>query len=190
MELVNYQMHANEFYVRQARTILQERGYNDIVHQALKKILIQNPDVTRRLRALWTLHVTDGLTEEYLANLLIDSNEYIRSWAIQLLTEDKDVSEAILERFKSLAENDNSALVRLYLVSGLLRLDTNKRWHVLEALTQRSEDAEDHNLPLMLWYAAEPLATIDSERLLKMAKNAKIPIFKTYVERRIGELKQ
>ncbi len=190
LELVSYQLHANEWYVRQSRTLLQERGGNENVHKALKEILTENPDITRKLRALWTLHVTNGLEENYLANLLTNPNEYIRSWAIQLLTEDKSVSEPILEQFKNMAKNDDSALVRLYLTSGLLRLDANKRWDVLEALTQRSEDTTDHNLPLMLWYAAEPLATIDSKRLLHMAKNAKIPIFKIYVERRIDEIEQ
>jgi len=190
LELVSYQLHANEWYVRQSRTLLQERGGNENVHKALKEILTENPDITRKLRALWTLHVTNGLEENYLANLLTNPNEYIRSWAIQLLTEDKSVSEPILEQFKNMAKNDDSALVRLYLASGLLRLDANKRWDVLEALTQRSEDTTDHNLPLMLWYAAEPLATIDSKRLLHMAKNAKIPIFKIYVERRIDEIEQ
>ena len=31
---------------------------------------------------------------------------------------------------------------------------------MLEALASHSEDADDHNLPLMLWYAAEPLADL------------------------------
>jgi hypothetical protein len=70
MELVNYQLHRNEWYVRQARTILQERGPNKKVHKALKEILAKNPDETRKLRALWTLHVTKGLTEKELTDLL------------------------------------------------------------------------------------------------------------------------
>ena len=44
MDLVNYQLHANEWYVRQARTILQERGPNKKVHKALKEILAKNPE--------------------------------------------------------------------------------------------------------------------------------------------------
>ncbi len=52
MELVNYQLNANEWYVRQARTILQERGPNKKVHKALKEILAKNPDETRKLRCI------------------------------------------------------------------------------------------------------------------------------------------
>ena len=38
-----------------------QRGPDRAVHAALERILQDHPDVTRRLRALWTLHVTDGL---------------------------------------------------------------------------------------------------------------------------------
>lgn len=188
MDLVNYQLHENEWYVRQARTILQERGPNPEVHEALKKILADNPDVTRKLRALWTLHVTNGLTENELSDLLTNSDEYIRSWAIQLLTEDKKVTPATLSRFVNLAKNDKSALVRLYLTSGILRLEPDQRWDILEALVQKSEDIADHNLPLMYWYAAEPLANLDAERMLQMAEKAKTPRFLTYTIQRIGAL--
>ena len=174
--------------MRQARTLLQERGSNAKVHQALKKILAENTDITRKLRALWTLHVTDGLSEVELGELLNNANEHIRSWAIQLLTENKNVSAAILGRFNKMAKSDTSAMVRLYLVSGILRLEPSNRWEVLEALTQKPEDATDHNLPLMLWYAAEPLATEDAIRLKQMAMKAKIPTFQEMVYRRLDEL--
>ena len=188
MELVAYQLHANEWYVRQARTILQERGANPKVHEALKKILNDNPDVTRKLRALWTLHVTQGIAENELVALLDHSYEYVRSWAIQLLTEDKTVTQATLERFASMAKNDNSALVRLYLVSGLLRLEPAKRWEVLAALVQKTEDVADHNLPLMLWYATEPLAILDTERAIKMVEKAKTPKLLDYTIQRVGAI--
>lgn len=189
IELVNYQLHENEWYVRQARTILQERGGNSEVYEALKKILTTNSDVTRKLRALWTLHVTNGIDENGLRELLKHSDEYIRSWAIQLLTEKKSVAPETMEHFVSMAKNDDSALVRLYLVSGLLRLDPDQRWSVLETLLSRSEDIDDHNMPLMLWYATEPLADLDAERMLKMTEKTKTPQLLTYAIQRVGEIK-
>ncbi|MEQ8418645.1 MAG: plastocyanin/azurin family copper-binding protein [Arenibacter algicola] len=188
LELVNYQLHPNEFYVRQARTILQERGANPEVHAALKKILANNVDITRKLRALWTLHVTQGINEKELNHLLSNDNEYLRSWAIQLLTEDKKISPTTLDRFVDLAKNDASALVRLYLSSALLRLEPATRWRVLEALVQKSEDVADHNLPLMLWYATEPLIPLDVKRALELAGKAKIPNILSYTLQRIDAL--
>jgi putative membrane-bound dehydrogenase-like protein len=185
-ELVKYQLHPNDWYVRQARVILQERGPDKKVHRALKAILEKNPDVTRKLRALWALHVTKGLTEKDLMKLLADDNEYMRSWAIQLLAEDQEVSEETLSRMAAMAQNDTSALVRLYLTSAMLRLDPVKRWDVLEALVQKSADQNDHNLPLMVWYAAEPLAAIDAARALEMAKKSRFPKILPYMVKRIA----
>ncbi|RDB04660.1 PVC-type heme-binding CxxCH protein [Runella aurantiaca] len=185
MELVNYQLNANEWYVRQARTLLQERGPNKKVHKALKKILAENPDATRKLRALWALHVTQGLTEKDLVELLSHENEYVRSWAIQLVTEDKNVNPETLKRFAGLAKNDPSAQVRLYLTSAMMRLEPSQRWDVVEALAQKAEDKEDHNLPLMLWYAAEPLAAVDAKRALQMAETSKFPKLLPYTIQRV-----
>lgn len=187
-ELVNYQLHANEWYVRQARVILQERGPNKKVHKALKEILAKNPDATRKLRALWALHLTKGLTEKELADLLSNESEYVRSWAIQLLAESKSVSGETLKRFAGLAQQDTSALVRLYLTSAMLRLEPGQRWEVLDALVQKSEDKADHNLPLMLWYAAEPLVTVDAKHALQLAEKAKMPKILSYTIQRVGAI--
>ncbi|WP_149273131.1 PVC-type heme-binding CxxCH protein [Pareuzebyella sediminis] len=187
-ELVDYHLNENEWYVRQARTLLQERGGSPEVHAALKKILTDNPDVTRKLRALWTLHATQGLIESDLQELLRHSDENIRGWAIQLLTETKKVSPKTLQQFEAMAQNDTSPLVRLYLVSGLLRLDPDQRWNSLERLVRRAEDANDHNMPLMLWYASEPLSELDPDRALRMAEKAENSILLPYMIRRVGEI--
>ncbi len=188
LDLVKYQLHPNEWYVRQARTILQERGPSKRVHKALKEILANNSDATRKLRALWALHVTKGLPETELAELLTHENEYVRSWAIQLLAEDKTVLPETLKRFAALAQRDTSALVRLYLTSALLRLEPGQRWEVLEALVQKAQDANDHNLPLMVWYAAEPLAALDAKRALDLAQKSKLPKHLPYTIQRIAAL--
>jgi putative membrane-bound dehydrogenase-like protein len=189
LELVNYHLNKNEFYVRQARTILQERGESPAVNTALKEILNQNPDVSRKLRALWTLHVLKSIKEDELRDLLLHSNENIRSWAIQFLTEAKTVSNETLEAFENLAKIEKSALVRLYLTSGILRLEPSKRWNVMDALTQNEEDAQDHNLPLMLWYAAEPLAELDAERAINLAEKSKMPKMLNYMIQKVGAIK-
>jgi putative membrane-bound dehydrogenase-like protein len=188
MDLVNYQLHKNEWYVRTARLILQERGPNKRVHRALKKILNDNPDVTRKLRALWALHVTKGLNEKELLSLLAHENEYIRSWAIQLMAEDKNLSDAALKRFADLAKTDNSALVRLYLASATQRTAPERRWEIIEALVQRAEDKDDHNLPLMLWYAFEPTVPTDVSRAIDLALKAKVPHILPYTVQRVGAI--
>jgi hypothetical protein len=189
MELVNHQLNKNEWYVQHARLILQERGPNKKVHNALKDILNKNPDITRKLRALWALHVTQGLKEDELIKLLDHDNEYIRSWAIQLLAEDKNPSDLALARFTGLAKTGNSALVRLYLASAIQRTSPEKRWETLEALVQHAEDKDDQNLPLMLWYALEPAIPTDLNRASDLALKSKVPHILPFTIQRIGAIK-
>lgn len=186
MELVRHQLHENDWYVRQSRLVLQQRGADKKVHKALKEVLNKNPDVSRKLNALWTLHVTEGLTEKDLLSLLSHDSEYLRAWAIQLLAENKNLSAATLDRFATLAQHDGSALVRLYLVSAIQRTAPQNRWDVLDKLYQREEDQGDHNLPLMLWYAGEPLIELDMDRAVEMAFKSKIPTILSYTIQRLG----
>ena len=173
--LVDLQLNRNDWYVRHARRILQERGPDANVHTRLKRMLQDNPDVTRKLRALWVLHVTGGLKEQDKLELLGHADEYVRSWAIYLLVETKQPTDEALRRFAKLARQDTSALVRLYLASALQRVPVAKRWDILAGLMAHDEDANDQNIPLMVWYAAEPLPEIDMTRALTLALDSKLP---------------
>lgn len=189
VELAHFQTHKNEWYTRQARTILQERGATPEAKKVLRDILANDPETTNRLRALWTLHVTNSLSDEDLLKLMSDPDEYLRSWAIQLEAEDREVSAETITQFTAMAESDESALVRLYLTSAMLRLAPEMRWEVMEALVQRSEDTDDHNMPLMLWYAVEPLTDLDADGAVALAEKAKNPLILEYTVQKLGELK-
>jgi putative membrane-bound dehydrogenase-like protein len=187
-ELVKLLLHVNDWYGRQARRILHERavakkldkGTNALLLDMLKK----NPEVPRKLRALWSLHVTGGLTEELAARLLSHESEYLRAWTIQLICEDGSPGKAAVATFAKLAKKDPSPLVRKYLASALQRLPLDERWAIAEALVAHEEDAKDHNLPLMYWYGIEPLVPHDKTRALTLAAKSKIPILRQYIARR------
>lgn len=186
-ELVEYQLHPNEWYVRHARVLLQERGGSPEIHAALRKILDENPDVTRKLRALWALHVTDGISREQLVELWDHEDEYIRSWAIQLATESKSaLSDMARGKLESMANNDPSALVRLYISSAAQRMDADTRWDIVTGLISHYGDINDLNLPLMNWYAFEPLIDLDLDRAVNMALASEQPVILQFTIRKIG----
>jgi putative membrane-bound dehydrogenase-like protein len=185
-ELVALQLHRNDWYVRHARRILQERGGSKEVHDELEKIAFEQADETRRLRGLWALHCTHGLTPERLKRALADRGEHMRAWAIQLALEEGKAAAPLLEKLVSLAAKDPSPVVRLYLASAAQRLPLAERWDLLQGLVSHAEDAADHNLPLMYWYAAEPLAEVDSSRALALADRAKLPLLLPFMIRRIS----
>jgi putative membrane-bound dehydrogenase-like protein len=178
-ELVKLQLHPNDWHVRTARRLLQERGPDPAVHAALAKILAENPDETRKLRALWALHATGGAAAEALKSPF----EHVRAWAVQLEAEDGKLPAGLLA---SLAKDDPSPVVRLYVASALQRVPVEERWEALEALVAHAEDAEDHNLPVMIWYAAEPCVPKDSAKAAALAAKSKIPKVREFIARRIA----
>ena len=189
-ELVDLQLHPNDWYVRHARRLLQERAaskaIDDAALAALSAMATDQKDETRRLRALWTLHAVGALTPERVQKALEDGGPYVRAWAIQLALETGTASDALLKRMAELAVKDPSPVVRLYLASGLQRLPLEKRWEILEGLTAHKEDSEDPNIPLMIWYALEPLAAVNAERALAMAGQSPLPMLSAFMIRRIS----
>ncbi|MAG55713.1 MAG: dehydrogenase [Planctomycetes bacterium] len=185
-ELVSLHLHRNDWYVRHARKLLQERRAGPAVHRALLNIVDGNPDVTRKLRALWTLGATGGLSDADGLRLLASDEEYIRAWTIQLLLEDGKVPSSIMGRLAALARSDPSAVVRLYLASGLQRLPVASRWEIASGLAARSEDARDQNLPLMIWYGVEPLVTANPARAMGLAAISRVPTVTRFIYRRLA----
>ena len=191
-ELVDYQTHANDWYVRHARRNLQQRADagQDMsgVHRGLLKIFAENDGVPRKLRALWALFVTGGTNESFLTQALSHESEYVRAWSVRLLTESQ-ISPATRQEFAKLAVSDPSPFVRLHLASALQRLPLDDRWPIVTGLAGHAEDADDANLPLMIWYGTEPLVGLDTGRAIRLAGEAKIPLLRQFIARRAAELR-
>jgi len=189
-ELIGLQFHANDWYVRHARRLLAERAargeLSSGTHPALRGLVEKHPETPRRLRSLWALHATGGLGDEFATRLLDDPDEYVRAWAIQLLCEDRDPPAAAKERFATMAREDASAIVRLYLASACQRLAIADRWDILAALAAREEDQDDHNVPLLIWYALEPAVASDTKRALEVARSAKLSKIRQFIPRRLA----
>ena len=117
--------------------------------------------------------------------LLSSYDEYVRAWTIQLLCEDHKPGDAALKEFARLAKEDPSPVVRLYLASACQRLTVAERAPIVEALLAHAEDATDHNLPLMYWYATEPIVAADPAKGALLLAKAKIPLLREYITRRL-----
>ena len=189
-KLLDYHSHKNDWYVRTARRILQERHasgkLDSNTRQRLFQILRTSADPTRRVRALWSLHVTGGLDSVAQRVAFNDSNEYVRAWAIQMLAEDNNVDEKNYQKLLNLASKDDSQVIRRYLASAAGRIPHEQRWDLLASLLSHEEDAKDQNLPQLYWYALEPLCKVDSKRALELAVKGKHPNLRNYVARRIA----
>ncbi len=184
-ELAKLQLNNNDWYVREARRILQERGSAE-AKATLLGMLAEVSDPVKRLRVLWALHVCGGVDETVAMRELKNPDQYIRAWTIQLAAEDHKISGEMLSEFVRMAGDDPSPVVRLYLASAMQRLPLEQRWDVIRGIVKHPEDAEDGNLPLLTWYAMEPLAAADPARALKIAGETKWTEFRQFVARRIA----
>ena len=204
LELVSLMGHSNDWYVRHARTLLQYRSSSgkldrDSVHNSLNKMLSSEDTSAKRLRALWALFVTDGLSENRLLKLLDHNDQYVRAWAIQMICDSSDVNafqqntlarsipdDSTLKKFESLARSDPSPVVRLYLASAVQRLPFDVRWPILAGLVSHPEDIDDNNLPRMYWFGLEPMVPDFPRKSLELVVNGKIPALQEFVARRIA----
>jgi putative membrane-bound dehydrogenase-like protein len=187
-QLVDLQISKSDWHARRARVILQNRAakgklQND-THNKLRTIFQSNPNPDHRLRAMWALYVTGGFKLNQLTEVLLDKDQYIRSWAVQLLCEDQKPPADALAAFGQMAQKDPSPVVRLYLASALQRIPEEAKWKIAGELIQHAEDSADHNLPKMIWFGTEPLVAKNPERALEMASQSKIPLVTQFIARR------
>ncbi len=204
-ELINLLGSKNVWQAAHAQRVLQERavsmksGSQDwlMLGANLYQLGAKHPEAS--LRALWAMHVTSGFaTLKDRNEFLRKSDEFVRAWAIQLRLEElenastEQSNQAERQQFykalAALASNDKSPIVHLYLASALQHVPVEDRWESVEGLLSYSEDATDHNLPLMVWYAAEPLPTKDFNRALSLAEKAKLPNILNFMVRRTAAL--
>jgi putative membrane-bound dehydrogenase-like protein len=100
-ELVALNTHANEWFPRQARVefsnrLVDGRGVGN-AKQLLRDQFSRETDVTRKLRALWTLYTIGGTDEAFLLPLLKSTDEHLRAWGIRILSEHWPI-DALLTR--------------------------------------------------------------------------------------------
>ena len=188
--LVQMQAFPNEWHARHARRILQERGPGADVNALLRALgasTVGQPAF--QLRILLAQAAVGGLSDRSaIERRLSESEAVIRAWTIQLVTEQGPPAAPILSRFGEMARTDPSPVVRLYLAAALARLPLDQRWDIAEGLVGHAGDAADHNLPLMYWYAVEPLAALDLSRAARLASGSNIPLIREFMARRIGAI--
>ncbi len=190
-QLVQLQLEKNEWLARHARRVLQERataGKNmKKVNGELLKIFTTNPDVTRKLRAMWALHATGGANEPWLGEQLNHSDEHVRVWAIRFLTEPRTVSDDVIGKLEQLAKHEPSSFVRLALASALQRIPVERRVEIASSLASHLEDQDDHNLPLMIWFGIERLVNANPDAAITIASRPCMPTVRRFVARQITE---
>jgi putative membrane-bound dehydrogenase-like protein len=179
---------ANEYFVRQTRKVLAERGLAGVrisgeSREKLRSVLTSEADPLRRLRALWILQSTNLLDDALLAASLKDADPSVRGWSVRLIAQQWTAGVPALAE---LAKSESSVQVRRELASALSYLPLAQRAAIAEPLLARAEDAKDHNIPLLLWYGIEPLVGADAARGLALAAISRHPQTTDFIYRRLA----
>jgi putative membrane-bound dehydrogenase-like protein len=198
LELTRLQTSANDWLTRQARRVLADRAAHGqpltAARAALARMAATHGDEVVRLRAVWGLHVSGGVDHGLLRAKLERGTEPERAWALRLLEDARHASSAASTAFDRLVEQElpglaaaePSAFVRLTFASLLQKLELSQRPALAAALLARAEDADDHNLPLMLWYGIEPLARSEAP-FVDLIAQARIPRVQRLGARRLAQ---
>ncbi len=207
VDLVGYQRDPNDWFARRARRVLADRAASgeklENAIAAARKMIEEEPDPVRKLRAAWTLQVLREPSDNaaIFRSLLKDKHESVRAWGIRLLTEDAPLDDVLgkrpagerslprdlLSEFVRVASDDDSALVRLILASTLGRLTIADRAALAEPLLKHKEDSSDHNLPLLIWYGLIPIADSDPATLALLGEKCELATTRRLIARRLAE---
>jgi putative membrane-bound dehydrogenase-like protein len=210
-ELVKLHTHPNEWFSRQARLELVARAQDmreiGTAKEQLRELFENQSDIIVKLRAFWTLYAIGAMDEKFLQAQLHHANEHVRTWAIRGLADTWPLdtvmsqrpvvksemeqglvpSAATLKEFVHIASADSSGLVRLALASTLQRLPVSQRVDLASPLLARKEDANDHNLPLLIWYGLIPVADAEPAALVRLAAKSELPLTRKFITRRLAE---
>jgi putative heme-binding domain-containing protein len=211
--LVELHRDPRQWYVRHARRELADRAaagqsLTEAV-AALQGYLRQTTlGVVERLNVVWTLHTLShlpatrgALAPDQIERLLAADEEHLRAWGWRLATDfwpldsvfsqpaatEAAIDPALADRLPAAARAEPSALVRLVLASLLQRLPPSRRADLAAALAEHEADAEDANLPKLLFYGLVPLVDRDPSSLAGLATTARWPLTRQWIARALAE---
>jgi putative membrane-bound dehydrogenase-like protein len=190
-ELVDLQAHPNDWWVRHARRVLQERAAAKTLKPETSGLIWNRfndeKDERRRLRYLWAMNGVDGLAEE-ITVAMEDESEHVRTWAVTLATDSRPVGELVRDMVVQ-AAGDESPKVRARVASIASRLDRKQAIRVSRSLLTNDQNNADGSLPHLTWYALQASSAITdgawSTRapIINAARDAKIPLVRSFAAR-------
>ena len=196
-ELVDLQLHRNDWFCRRAREILAERAAagRDVSAAAaeLRRLAETHIDPTRRLRGLWAARVIGAADRDWLRARLTDEHASVRGWAVRLLVDDptgKALSDGqpdwLGDALTDLANREPAGIVRLHLAGALEKLPHRWRWPIAETLALRTSDADWRELALLLWYGLRGPVAEAPARGATLAAKTPMPTLRRLIARRLA----
>lgn len=151
--LVAMLSHPNRWHRHTAVRLLGEKK-DPAAIEPLKGLLRQ-PTLHPALEALWTLHQCGELAEPILLQALAHPEAVVRSWAIRLAGDNRQLPDSILAAITKQLATDDQAVVRSQAASTARRVPLTQALQLIRSLATRVADAEDPWIPLFCWWTLE-----------------------------------
>ncbi len=179
-ELLPLLSHPNK-WMRQRAAL--EIGWRN--EQPLLPSLIQLVEQAHSLEALWAVNLLGELTSARAAKWLQSDDEHIRCWVVRLLG---DRHEALPE-FVDLARNETAIQVRSQLAATAKRIPADIDVQIIGALFTHSQDVDDLQMPLMIWWGLEAHAQAwpEVKSLFSKAACWDLPIVHKHIAGRLAQ---
>ncbi|MCI0358170.1 MAG: c-type cytochrome [Planctomycetaceae bacterium] len=128
--------------------------------------ITENPQIY--LEMVWAANALGAIDDRETISLLDYDDPYVRLWAVRLACDDGQISPEIAEKLADLAYREPHVEVRSQLACSARRLPAAQSLPIVKNLCQRSEDAADIHIPLLLWWAIEAKADKDRDAVLAL----------------------
>ncbi|MCS6864234.1 MAG: c-type cytochrome [Gemmataceae bacterium] len=153
-ELVELHRSPNEWLVRKARRVLQERAAAGQLApetlQALRKIQDSAAAVGQRLRASWTLLATGQFTLADARSLVAADDISLRAWGVRGMLSCNEKPEIVERMLADVLKTENSEFVLMHVASALSRCPAHQA--LIRQLAQRLDGTEPPHLTSLTWY--------------------------------------
>jgi putative membrane-bound dehydrogenase-like protein len=191
LELVELQTSPNQWLVRHARRLLQERWPTSAAVRTAVKGLLESKDAMTRLRGLWAANAIRSLDAGTYTTLLTEEpNEHVRAWAVRFgFAEERWRYPTVTQLIPHLAGRDASPIVRRELLSAAIRLNIKPDRLGMFVGVEQVSDGDDPLLPHLLWYAIEPAGGDAADYhagALDLAATSPLPSVLPNMARRVG----
>jgi putative membrane-bound dehydrogenase-like protein len=203
-ELIAAHSHANEWWVRQARReLVRRRAIGGNIENIIKRIVdeMSGDKAGRTVSALQTLACLGREQDQLGSDCDCHRYEASSAYAFRLMADHwpLDLVNGIRPARKEAALNDatlaalegatmvDRPLVHLAVASILQRLPVHSRPRLAAELLKHARSANDHNLPLMIWYGIAPLADESPEALAALTAECQIPLVRQFIARSLAE---
>jgi len=196
VELASLQFHDNEWFVRRARTQLQERAVTREIDPEAQKMLVLATALpgqpAKSLRALWALNAIGkfdyGFIPEDMGVEDFEAGSWIVQLGVDLAPEDTKASRLFFEKLADAAGRTDDPRLLLSLAAGAQKLAVTGRdkaaLPIVHNLVKR-ELPHDHYLPSMVWLAVESLVETHRDVMAAMLPDSASPFVRESLARRL-----